>query len=58
MDGRSLAHLLVTNVDAAPAPTRAHLETNAVRKAADAPWRSELLVEYYGQSEPNSQRDA
>lgn len=48
MDGRSLAHLLVTNVDAAPAPTRAHLETNAVRKAADAPWRSELLVEYYG----------
>lgn len=48
MDGRSMAHLLVSNLDAAPAPTRAHLESKTVVEAAAPAWRTELLVEYYG----------
>lgn len=46
MDGKSLAHLLVTNRAAAPAATAAHLD--ALEAGDAAPWRSELLVEYYG----------
>jgi N-acetylglucosamine-6-sulfatase len=46
MDGKSLAQLLVTDVDAAPAPTRELLAAES-KKQQDS-WRNDLLVEYYG----------
>jgi hypothetical protein len=44
MDGKSIAHLLFTDLDAAPAPARELL----VQQGAAAPWRTEQLIEYYG----------
>jgi hypothetical protein len=44
MDGKSLAHLLVTDLDAAPAVTAKHLL--ATQAPGPAAWRTELLVEY------------
>jgi len=49
MDGRSMAHLLVTDLAAAPQPTTAHLARAKLRTGVGkVPWRTELLVEYYG----------
>ena len=44
MDGKSIAHLLLTELDEAPAPARELL----VKQGTLAPWRTEQLIEYYG----------
>ncbi len=50
MDGRSIAHLLMTtdNRTAIPAPVTELLDSQAGRASASIPWRTAQLVEYYG----------
>ena len=45
MDGRSIAHLLVTDAATAPAPVSAFLNTTT---GGAQPWRTSQLIEYYG----------
>jgi N-acetylglucosamine-6-sulfatase len=50
MDGRSIAHLLMTadNRTAIPAPVTELLNSEAGQASANIPWRTAQLVEYYG----------
>ena len=44
MDGRSMAHLLLTNIETAPAPALQLLR----ELGQQPPWRTDQLIEYYG----------
>ena len=48
MDGKSIAHLLLTELDKAPAPAVELLAATQAEREAAGGWRTEQLIEYYG----------
>ena len=45
MDGRSIAHLLLTDRATAPAPAMALIDSQNTNSTAPQPWRTAQLVE-------------